>query len=377
MPPSKNFDGFKDLIQDLYIEKNLPISEVLTILANEPYHFKVSRSALFKALGEWDMRKNNSNQQHDSTQLRMRIASCYFLLCLKDEEIVAVLNDEGMCSLVLLPFLVCIVIYAYQTGYTITKRTMQMIRRDMGLPQRIRSVISIEEATVQLTAALEKELVKGYVGSYGRDYLFRHLRAEGIPATRTRAFAILKQLDPEGVQNRRPTFRRNRDRVGRLEVPGPNYMWCVDGHLKFREYGIGIYAIIDAYSRYVVAVFVGSSVTTAVSVVKQMVNALESTGVRPEFFRSDRGSETMLLANAQLQFEQFGDPNATIGSCYRYGTSKSNSRIESWWNQMSAGQTMQWRVREMCSSLNIKLITDRSGSVNSSRKDYSRTRTVK
>jgi len=43
---------------------------------------------------------------------------------------------------------------------------MQMIRRDMGLPQRIQSVISNEEATVQLTAALEKELDKGYMGSY-------------------------------------------------------------------------------------------------------------------------------------------------------------------------------------------------------------------
>jgi len=42
----------------------------------------------------------------------------------------------------------------------------------MGLPQRIQSVISIEEATVQLTAALEKELDKGYMSSYGRDYLF-------------------------------------------------------------------------------------------------------------------------------------------------------------------------------------------------------------
>jgi len=118
-------------------------------------------------------------------------------------------------------------------------------------------------------------------------------------------------------------------------------MWCVDGHLKFREYGIGIYAMIDAYSRYVVAVFVGTSVTTAVSVAKQMVNTLESTGIPPEFFRSDRGSEMMLLANAQLLFEQFENPDATIDSCYRYGTSKSNSRIESWWNQMSAGQTMQ------------------------------------
>ena len=43
---------------------------------------------------------------------------------------------------------------------------MQMIRRDMGLPRRIQSVISIEEATVQLTDALKKELDKGYMGSY-------------------------------------------------------------------------------------------------------------------------------------------------------------------------------------------------------------------
>jgi len=114
MPASKNFAIFKDLIQELYIEKKLPISEVLTILANEPYHFKVSRSVLFNALREWGMRKNNRNNQHDSMQLRMRIASCYFLLCLKDEEIIAVLNDEGMCSLVLLPFLGCIVIYIKQ-----------------------------------------------------------------------------------------------------------------------------------------------------------------------------------------------------------------------------------------------------------------------
>jgi len=52
MPVSKNIDRFKDLIQELYIEKKLPISEVLTILANEPYYFKVSTSALFNTLGE-------------------------------------------------------------------------------------------------------------------------------------------------------------------------------------------------------------------------------------------------------------------------------------------------------------------------------------
>jgi hypothetical protein len=231
------------------------------------------------------------------------------------------------------------------TGYSINKRAMQKIRRDMGLPQRIPGAIPLAQASEQLTAALEKELQKGYAGNYGRDYLFRHLRAEGIPATRQRAYASLKLLDPLGVEQRRPTFKKNRDKVGRLEVPGPNYMWCIDGHLKFREYGIGIYAMVDAYSRYVVAVFVGFSVTTGVSVVKQMVDALESTGIRPEFFRSDRGTETMLLANAQLQFEQYEDPDSLISGCFKYGGSKSNSRVEGWWNKMTEGQTMQWRVR--------------------------------
>jgi len=98
MPASKNLDRFKDLIQDLYIEQNFSTSDVLNTLADKPYNFKVSRTALFRALGEWGFRKNNNNQQHNTVQLRMRIASCYFLLCLKDDEIVAVLNDEGMCT---------------------------------------------------------------------------------------------------------------------------------------------------------------------------------------------------------------------------------------------------------------------------------------
>jgi len=214
----------------------------------------------------------------------------------------------------------------------------------MGLPQRIAGAMPLAEASEQLTAALEKELQKGYMGNYGRKYLFRHLRAAGIPATRQRAYASLKILDPRSVELRRPTFKKNHDKGGRLEVPGPNYMRCIDGHLKFREYGIGIYAMVDAYSRYVVAVFVGLSVTTGVSIVKRMVDVLESTGIRPEFFRSDRGTETTLLANAQLQFERYEDPDCSLSECFKYGGSKSNSRVEGWWNKMTEGQTMQWRV---------------------------------
>jgi hypothetical protein len=42
--------------------------------------------------------------------------------------------------------------------------------------------------------------------------------------------------------------------------------------------------MIDAYSRYVVAVFVGTSVTTAIRVVKQMVNAWRVLATGQNFF---------------------------------------------------------------------------------------------
>jgi len=79
---------------------------------------------------------------------------------------------------------------------------MQQIRQDMGLPQRVAGAMPLAEASEQLTAALEKELQKGYMGNYGREYLFRNLCAVGIPATQQRAYVSLKILDPRGVELR-------------------------------------------------------------------------------------------------------------------------------------------------------------------------------
>jgi hypothetical protein len=38
---------------------------------------------------------------------------------------------------------------------------------------------------------------------------------------------------------------------GEYWVPGPNYVWSVDGHMKLELFGIEIYAGVDAYSRYI------------------------------------------------------------------------------------------------------------------------------
>jgi len=52
----------------------------------------------------------------------------------------------------------------------------------------------------------------------------------------------------------------------------------------------------------------------------------------------------MLMANAQWQLEQADNAEALFSSAFRYGTSKSNNRIEGWWNELTKGQTRQWQV---------------------------------
>lgn len=59
--------------------------------------------------------------------------------------------------------------------------------------------------------------------------------------------------------------------------------------------------------------------------------------------RSDRGTETPLMANAHWQLHQQQDHTVPFHHVYWYGTSTLNQRIESWWRQMSKSQTLYWK----------------------------------
>jgi hypothetical protein len=51
--------------------------------------------------------------------------------------------------------------------------------------------------------------------------------------------------------------------------------------MKLASYGIEIYVAIDAYSRYVVWIYVGVSGIIAVSVVRQYLDAIKNIGYYP------------------------------------------------------------------------------------------------
>ena len=158
---------------------------------------------------------------------------------------------------------------------------------------------------------------------------------------RDRLFSTVKTLYPEGIARRKQDMQRHR---GQYIVPGPNFIWSIDGHLKFAFCGIEIYAAIDAYSQYIPRFYCGISGRTSVSVAKQYLEVLREVGKQPRFLRSDRGTKTMMCANTHWQLSRSHDPEKDFKDCFMYGTSTANQRIEAWWSQLNKGQLVIWRV---------------------------------
>jgi len=335
--PSKDISGFRELIYDLYLNEHHSAVNICHLLASD-YQTVVSIRTLRSAIANWGMHKTVSLE--DTPELRMRISTCFYLLGLEDVEMLHVLRDDGRVfwDHSQLRFLIT-------SGYQLSKRSLQTLRLKMGLRYRVVGTPALHSATEGLHQAMILEFESKLPAHYGWEYMWLHLSIRGIPVARDRIFKIMKELDPECVEARRTRFKDGRDHTGKYIVPGPNYTWSVDGHMKFQAYGIKIYAMVDGYSRYITSIFAGLPATCGVSILKQYLDAVVgNSNMRPHFIRSARGTETSLMANAHWQLEQADQPNAEFESIYFYGGLKSNSCIESWWEELTSGQTKQWQV---------------------------------
>jgi hypothetical protein len=158
-------------------------------------------------------------------------------------------------------------------------------------------------------------------------------------------YRLLRELDPEGVEQRRKRAFQHR---GQVVLQGPNDVWSMDAYCKLEHWGVQIYAVVDAYSRFVVWYYVGISGRTAISVLGQYISTVVSGGIIPRKIRTDRGAETPMTADAHYKLgnevRQVDDRHPLdFGDTFRFGTSKQNSVIERWWRQQPFGAILQWR----------------------------------
>jgi hypothetical protein len=185
-----------------------------------------------------------------------------------------------------------------------------------------------------------KTLKSGFSARHGAVYTHSWLRMhtkEYISVRDTRR--LLRLLDQKGVDRRRPDERRRR---GRYMVKGPSRIWSVDGHDKLSEYGFQIYAIIDAFSRFVIDIYVGISNRTQVAVLHFFLRCVRQFGF-PKTVRSDKGTETLMMCVAQVLLRREEKPDLPFHKAWIYGPSTKNQRIEAWWNTLADGLTETWK----------------------------------
>ena len=239
-----------------------------------------------------------------------------------------------------------------QTGIYTTARHVQSIRLRRGWRRNTRSITQREQEGVTTTDFVRHALQNGVARQYGREYTQTHLRLQyGHQARSHHVEQALRLLDPVGTEERRPGPRRRRRKGGEFIVRGPDRLWCIDGHDKFRNYGIFIYAAIDAYSRKIIWFYIGTDNRLGVGVLHQLLLAAKRMGRLPRRFRSDKGKETILAADAVYSFRLKLRPESTFRDCWWYGTSTANIKIELSWHQSIVEQTESWIVSEMLATL--------------------------
>jgi hypothetical protein len=100
-----------------------------------------------------------------------------------------------------------------------------------------------------------QHLQSGQSARYGITYAHTIVRLTAkCFISRNEIAEMNRQLDPIGVAARTAHAHRQRSRY---RVKGPNRVWSIDGHDKLTRFGIEIYGMIDAYSRFIIDCYVG------------------------------------------------------------------------------------------------------------------------
>ncbi|KAJ0419230.1 hypothetical protein BJY00DRAFT_302339 [Aspergillus carlsbadensis] len=167
-------------------------------------------------------------------------------------------------------------------GWNIQPHILKYVRHQLGLYRRTANLVADQAEIERVLNQLHTDLATGLIKGYGRRLLHQHFKNQGF-------------------------F------LGRIKI----------------------YAAIDAYSCYIIWIYVGISSRTAVSVLQQFHDTLDITQQQPRFYK----------------LQQTLHPEIHIRDCYLYGTSMANQRIEAWWLQLTHGMLFQYQGNFLSNNL--------------------------
>jgi hypothetical protein len=294
-------------------EQHATHSEVNLWLRN--HGINVSERTLARRLKDWGFQQNATTQA--SSELISRIDHLFHRTMWSDSKIASQLSEEF--------------------SEKVTENQVQEIRLKKRWLRRTPDPAERIQRQLETKRHVHDTFHEGSGRSYGIEWMRNNLRRRlGHRARQEDVRIALRQVDPIGVERRRPGLRRSR--LDNYITDGPNHVWCIDGHDKLSPYGIQIYAAVDACSRKIIWWYCGTANRAQFSVLKQYLDAVSQGQVCPNFLRADKGAETLLAAEAHLAmyveaairegWSQEELLSITVEDCFIWGPSVHNVKTE-------------------------------------------------
>ena len=121
-------------------------------------------------------------------------------------------------------------------------------------------------------------------------------------------------------------------------VSDSNFVWFIDDYMKLKLYNIEIYADIDAYSYYIIWIYVRITVYIIINMLTQFLDIVQNVQLQSWIIWSDKNSETVFLKQIYHTFLKIYDSDISLKNCYFYNTDVKNQQIEAWWTQLAKKQ---------------------------------------
>ncbi|KAI9434815.1 hypothetical protein H4582DRAFT_1818292, partial [Lactarius indigo] len=139
---------------------------------------------------------------------------------------------------------------------------------------------------------------------------------------------FLRQTEPDAVEARR--YQKFKRRT--FLAIGPNEMWCLDQHDKFKRYGLFFHVGLDPYPGLIHWCKVWWTVRNPKLIAHFYLNAARAIGGIPLITQSDPGTENVNVAYAQTALHHHMEPSLDGSIQHRWFRKHGNIKPEIHWS---------------------------------------------
>lgn len=149
--------------------------------------------------------------------------------------------------------------------------------KNLGLKRKKINESDLKEICVAILDELEAS-----GSTLGYKSLWRKLQqVHGLTVKRSTVLRILRLADPSGIAER----SRHRLKRRKYKVPGPNFLWHIDGYDKLKPFGFAIHGCIDGFSRKILWLEVAVSNNKPEIIAYYYLKTLEKLKLLPTLIR--------------------------------------------------------------------------------------------